>query len=100
MYLSQAKNGVKEQLWRKIKEMRLEGHQMIIVGDFNIEARNTDLLTHYFIQNHLVQLVTEPTHIQGRIIDHLWVSKDLPELEVSYQYPYYTQHKSIIIKFK
>ena len=100
VYLSQAKNGVKEQLWRKIKEMRLEGYHMIMVGDFNIEARNSDLLTHYFIQNHLVQLVTEPTHIQGRMIDHLWVSKNFPKLEVSYQYPYYTQHKSILIEFK
>ena len=60
MYLSQAKNGVKEQLWNEIKEMRLEDYHMIMVGDFNIEARNSDLITHYFIQNNLVQLVIEP----------------------------------------
>ena len=80
--------------------MRVKNLPMLMVGDFNIDARDSDVLTQYFMQNNLVQLIEEPTHIEGRIIDHMWVSKNLPKLELTLQYPYYTQHKSFIVKFQ
>ena len=99
IYLSQTNNSVKERLWEKIRDSRDENLQLILIGDFNIDARKFDVLTQHFLHNSMIQLVTEPTHIEGRIIDHVWVTKHLMNLNLSFQYPYYTQHKSLIIKF-
>ena len=98
--LSQATNNIKEELWEKIDILRDESLHLIMIGDFNIDSRDFDVLTQHFIENNLVQLVKEPTHIEGRIIDHVWVSKMFPKFDLSHQYPYYTQHKSIIIRFE
>ena len=100
MYLSQGNNFVKESVWKKIEDLRLNELNLMLVGDFNIDARDNDVLLQHFIDNHLVQLVKEPTHFQGRIIDHLWVTKNFQNLKLSFQYPYYTQHKSLIVNFK
>ena len=100
IYLSQTNNSEKEKLWEKIKEFRDESLRLMIVGDFNIDSRNFDVLLQHFNQYGQVQLVEEPTHIEVRIIDHLWVSKNLSKLDLALQYPYHTQHKSLIIKFE
>ena len=99
IYLSQTNNDTKKRLWKKIIEFRDENLHLMIVGDFNIDTENFDVFTQHLINFDLVQLVKEPTHIEGRTIDHLWVSKNLPKIELSYQYPYYTQHKSLLVKF-
>ena len=100
VYLSQTNNNVKDYLWEKIMVYRKENLHLMIIGDFNIDARSFDVLIQHYHQYGLIQLVREPTHIEGRIIDHLWVSKSVPNLDLSYQYPYYTQHKSLIITFE
>ena len=100
IYLSQSNNDVKERLWEEIRKLKQKNLHVMIIGDFNIDARNLDLLTNHFIRHNLVQLVKEPTHIEGRIIDHLWVSQNLPKIDLNFHYPYYTQHKSLIIKFE
>ena len=99
IYLSQTNNSVKDRLWEKIRDFRDENLQLMLIGDFNIDARKFDVLTQHFLHNAMIQLVNEPTHIEGRIIDHVWVTKHLMNLHLSFQYPYYTQHKSLIIKF-
>ena len=100
VYLSQANNKVKERVWEKINEFRKKKFHTMIIGDFNLDAREFDVLTKHFIENDMVQLVKEPTHIEGRVIDHLWVSKNFPKLKLNLEYPYYTQHKSLVIKFE
>ena len=99
IYLSQTNNDTKKKLSKKIIEYRDESLDLMILGDFNIDTENFDVFTQHLINFDLVQLVKEPTHIEGRTIDHLWVSKSIPKLELSYQYPYYTQHKSLLVKF-
>ena len=50
----------------------------IILGDFNVDFQS-DLLVGSFIQSfNFVQPVSEPTHIIGRLIDHVYVNKDFP----------------------
>ena len=71
----------------------------IIIGDFNVDEKDDDVLLQHFLANNMVQLVKEPTHIEGRTIDHVWVSKSFSDLNLTLKYPYYTQHKSILIKF-
>ena len=91
---------MREKLWEKIIEFRYGSLRLMIVRDFNIDSRNFDVLLQHFNNYGLVQLVEEPTHIEGRIIDHLWVSKNLSKLDLALQYPYYSQHKSLIIKLE
>ena len=99
IYLSQTNNKVKEELWEKIKYLRVNNLELVIIGDFNVDANSSNVVTQNFLNYNLIQLVNEPTHIEGRTIDHLWVSKSLSKLDLSIQYPYYSQHKSLMIKF-
>ena len=80
----QTNNGTKEKLWKKIIEFRDQNLHLMIVGDFNIDTEDFDVRTQNLINFDLVQLVKEPTHIEEKTIDHLWVSKNLPKLELSY----------------
>ena len=50
----------------------------IILGDFNVDFQS-DLLVGSFMQSfNFVQPVSEPTHIRGGLIDHVYVNKDFP----------------------
>ena len=89
IYLSQTNNKVKEELWEKIKYLRVNNLELVIIGDFNVDANSSNVVTQNFLNYNLIQLVNEPTHIEGRTIDHLWVSKSLSKLDLSIQYPYF-----------
>ena len=77
----------------------------IITGDFNICYRDSQ--NHRFIRGmhelRLNQLVQEATHIQGRLIDHVYWIDPLnqwqpPELE-RYS-PYYSDHDALLVTVK
>ena len=77
----------------------------IITGDFNICCR--DSKNHRFIrgmdQLKFTQLVQEATHIQGRLINHVyWIDPldkwQLPDLE-RYS-PYYSDHDALLVTLK
>ena len=72
VYLSEANKKVKERVWKKINEFRKKKFHMMIIRDYNLDAREFDVLTKHLIENDMVQLVKELTHIDGRVIDHLW----------------------------
>ena len=49
----------------------------------------------------LVQVINQPTHKDGRTLDHLYLSEELKErLEYDIQFKYYTDHSAIQMKIK
>ena len=89
----------------KLLSMIEEGKTTIITGDFNICYRDSQ--NHRFIRGmhelRLNQLVQEATHIQGRLIDHVYWIDPLnqwqpPELE-RYS-PYYSDHDALLVTLK
>ena len=49
----------------------------------------------------LENLVTQPTHDKGRIIDHFYVPKDLKDkFKLTIHSPYYSDHDALCVKFE
>ena len=72
----------------------------VICGDFNICYKTTrnNRITKYLENNGFFQIMKEPTHIRGRLIDHFYFKPGGPisELPTIYRYsPYYSDHDGI-----
>ena len=72
-------------------------HQ-IVLGDFNFDKDEENKLTQFFKSRGMVQLITQPTHIKGRTIDHCYVSQGHLQLDVKVVSPYYSDHSAISLK--
>ena len=70
----------------------------IITGDFNFDKKETNALSTFFKSRMFQQVVPWPTHIQGRTLDHLYVSKNV-QVELTRHSPYYSDHSALCIKF-
>jgi len=72
----------------------------IILGDFNVNALSEN---NYFIDylTDYKQVVTEPTHISGSLIDHIYVHKNLFQIfdiENLVKNVYFSDHDAIKLK--
>ena len=71
----------------------------IITGDFNFDEKETNTLT-IFLKNKLFsQVVPWPTHVQGRTLDHCYISKQA-SIKLTRYSPYYSDHSALLIEFK
>jgi hypothetical protein len=67
-------------------------YQQIVLGDFNFDANEESTIKNFLESRGLTQQVDEPTHLEGRIIDHCYVSSNLTEFKFELFSPYYTDH--------
>jgi len=72
----------------------------IILGDFNVNALSeNNYFLDYLTDYH--QVVTEPTHISGSLIDHIYVHKSLFQIfdiKTIVKNVYFSDHDSIKLK--
>ena len=97
VYRSQ--NGNHHELIEKLDKMIDKKRFCIITGDFNLcglnERRN--LVTSFLERQGFSQLVKDATHIQGRVIDHVYVNDAACVLEIERFSPYYSDHDGLLI---
>ena len=86
-----------EEVTRKMKEVLDLSKPQVIVGDFNFDPREKNHLTTYFTTLGLNQMVKEATQLEGRTIDHLYVTTDL-NVQVDVQFKYFSDHAALHIK--
>ena len=73
----------------------------LILGDFNFHHEDNNCLTNFLRGLELSQIVTEPTHIAGRTLDQVYVSKEIHEkVSLDVQFKYYSDHSALQIKFE
>ena len=76
----------------------------LILGDFNFDAssQNKNFLLRGLENWNFKQLIQDPTHVQGGVIDHCYISNDVPICSISlYQKSvYYTDHDIIEVTIK
>ena len=74
--------------------------RQIFIGDFNIEA-SENLIVQEFKNKNFSQLVNFPTHEDGGIIDHCYVSNlILPKsIQVKQKAVHYSDHDLLKIRF-
>lgn len=74
----------------------------VILGDFNVNALSEE---NYFLDylTEYKQVVTEPTHISGSLIDHIYVHKNLFntfDVETLVKIVYFSDHDAIKLKIR
>ena len=82
----------------------LEQHKTercIVLGDFNFTPDKTNIITRKFKEWNYFQQITNSTHRDGNIIDHIYVSEELLEQSVcDLHYVYYSDHHGVCITLK
>ena len=88
-----------DKLVQELKNVILPGSK-VIIGDFNFEFTDTNVLTSFLKRNSLTQIVNRPTHTEGGRIDHCYLSHDLKNnYSADYQFRYYSDHLAICLSF-
>ena len=67
-------------------------YYQIVIGDFNFDANEASALRLFLESRGLEQKVTEPTHLEGRILDHCYISPKIQDFKLEVYSPYYTDH--------
>ena len=70
-----------------------------IVGDFNIDFPNdpTEVIIKKITSSSFKQLVSTPTHVEGGLLDHIYVRDQTCEYHVDINFPFYTDHGAISV---
>ena len=99
--LYRSQRGMYSDLNQNIKLMKTEGKQTLVIGDFNFcYIENQTNITRKYLQNqNFLQIIKEPTHIQGHVLDQAYLDATV-RATVEIHSKYYTDHKGIAIIIK
>ena len=83
----------------KLKQIINPKKLTIITGDFNLCVREekTNKVTVFLEKMGFSQLVDKATHIQGRIIDHIYINSTEAVLDIERYSPYYSDHDALLV---
>ena len=94
-----SKNANKQQLYKDLIAL-LRGTQLcLIVGDFNenfLQEPKPKFVQH-MIARKFSQLVNTATHIEGRLLDHVYVQNTRWDFETELNFCYYSDHAAITV---
>ena len=97
VYRSQ--NGNKYELIERLDKILDKEKTTLITGDFNIcviqEKRN--VVSQYLERKGFLQVIKEATHIEGRVIDQVFINRRDLIIELQRYSPYYSDHDAILI---
>ena len=70
-----------------------------IVGDFNIDFLNdpTEVIVKKITSSSFKQLVSTPTHVEGGLLDHIYVRDQTCKYQVDINFPFYSDHGAISV---
>ena len=95
-------NGNKHDLVERLEKVINKEKTTVIAGDFNLcgtqEKRN--VVSHYLERQGFSQVIEEATHMQGRVIDHVYVNRKDIIIELQRYSPYYSDHDALLLTLK
>ena len=102
--LYRSQNGDHKHL-QDILETLLDSEKpLFVVGDFNFcfIGNSSNPTKKYFHDKFFNQLVQEPTHIEGNLLDHAYMrdTKRINEYKTELHSKYYSDHKGVAILIK
>ena len=72
-----------------------------LIGDLNFDAPGKNDLSKYLTLLNYEQLVKRATHLDGHVLDHVYVSQRIAKnIEIEHHYAYYSDHDGILVKWK
>jgi len=102
--LYRSQRGDYEKLNEHIDLMMSDDKPLLIVGDFNFcYLKDKQNRTKYHLKaNSFLQMISEPTHIEGHLLDHAYLRDKEGKLEGATELhsKYYSDHKSLSIILK
>ena len=92
-------NGLKKELIKKLQQTINLKKLTIITGDFNLCAREEkkNSISMFLEEMGFSQLVEEASHIQGRIIDHIYINCKGAVIDIERYSPYYSDHDALLV---
>ena len=95
----------KEVVWSKFtKDVQILIGQSesptLIIGDMNFDTEESNVFSKFMASSKFVQLVKNPTHDRGSVLDHVYANQPAEELEVSVKQKavVYSDHDVIFVK--
>ena len=77
----------------EIRMCIFEYRPFFVIGDFNYQASEENMLSTFLHSKGLMQIVKRPTHVDGGIIDHCYVPSEWKNtINAEYFFTYYTDH--------
>ena len=102
--LYRSQNGNQSNLNGAINQIIDSKKPILILGDFNFCAmdNSSNLTKQFMIENNFIQLIHEPTHIEGNLLDHAYIQDVQKTLDFTAQIQgrYYTDHKALHLIIK
>ena len=102
--LYRSQQGTHGNLTKAIETMMQYNNATLVIGDFNYcyTSDLTNVTTKYMKERKFRQLITEPTHIEGNLLDQAYLRDMKGQLTVTADVhgKYYTDHKSLNIILK
>ena len=99
--LYRSQNGSHVDLIKYIDELKTRDKPQLIVGDFNFcfQEDNQNSTLRYLKENQFKQLVEEPTHIEGNLLDqaHVRDLRRIHKYSVDLHSKYYSDHMGLSI---
>ena len=87
-----------------INTIQSKDKPLLLIGDFNFCYRDqkSNPSKKYFAKQDFIQLIDEPTHIEGHLLDQAYVrdKKKMLNWTVDVQSKYYSDHKALAIVVK
>ena len=82
-----------------LEEILMFSGKEILLGDFNFDSGERNVISSFLKRNNYHQLVQEPTQAAGRTIDHLYVSPALKDaIDLVTMFKYYSDHCAFHVK--
>ena len=102
--LYRSQHGNKQEMNQLIQQLEDVNIPLLVIGDFNFPylEDGTNSTIHFFRENNYFQLIREPTHIEGNILDQAYFRDETGLLEITAetQTKYFTDHRGIAVTVK
>ena len=102
--LYRSQQGNMEEMNQCLKQMQNKDKPQMVIGDFNFSYfQKTFNSTQYFLtEEKFCQVIREPTHIEGGLLDQAYLRdvEQLLEISTETHSKYYSDHKGLAIIIK
>ena len=88
-----------QSLWNY--EFNNKNENTYLIGDLNFDAPGNNYLSHYLSRSEFKQMVSRATHLDGHILDHIYVQEARSNLiEIKHHHVYYSDHDGMLVSVK
>ena len=102
--LYRSQNGHHDKIKKHLEELTTGQKPELVIGDFNFcsMATSSNQTKKFFQENEFTQLIREPTHLLGNLLDqaHIRDTKKLHVYSSNLHSKYYSDHKALAILVK